>query len=1440
MNTLDVSRHLDQPEKRYVSVRLQQGRVLLDGDASEQQVLGEREDARISQDLLGLRGSPDEGFSLGSALPLSPEEQPEQTEPLVPLALLPQEIIRLGDVPTAVRPVSIRAGVHYLGGMRLVLEQPEHIALQRDFLQMGPADLPPLPEPEEEEETPRVPLHALYVLHAWEQTVSAVEDEELLEVALGQETTGRLRWMRRVEVLSQLDPRDTNPTQAWSRFIREIRGKNSLFEEQAGRLSSTGRLALRFSAEQQSEDCGACVQAPAYRFLGANHQTLKIQLRSPEEFVWALDSASTLLCVEVRGLEDPEAELLVTILSDLPDTTLWPVENQVVEILPFAAQLDGVPPVGAESPFFKKVAARTGELARVQRAYHPDSRTIVLERGEAATRMREFISSWDPRHPASCELNWRCPPDTRHFYMRLWHVAEEGGSLTLPVRGQGAGEPLPGTQVIPEFMRPGRAGDYWIFSSRPETRYPATPFALSENPRGIPPTGPVDYYSPLGLVLPVERSSEEEQEEGDEDRVGSVLDARAPVVRLSDRGCVTFSVGDGVRSQGDFLSIQAAIDALPETGGTIQLREGTHRERVVLAWRKSVTIEGCGPQVIWESPRPEEDPALQQSPLPSSPLHLLKMSHVSHIRLRGFAFHSAEDIAVLAMKGCAHIEIRDVQFVAGRRIGRDFVPGSEEMNVPLCLLEACEGVQCTSSTWETSARPAIRARISQQLVFDQLTLVGAAQSQNPPQSPLIDFENCPFVSLRNSVLSSFGQGGVRLRGQGTTDAELRDLAVIVGQHRALVGSPRVVTPARSGIEIEDVERARIVHSTVTLDESRSEYAGIVLQGKELFVEDNRVEALASCWNSPRAHFSPSECEEYRTSAWGGIHVRGGSEGVYIRNNRIFGGVGHGITLGSVAWGGVSGPVVHESVGRGQVATRRDGALAATGLLRSGVTGRLRAPFIARNEGPIRDLQIVGNRIEQMNGNGISVISVLGLPTEESLIELEGIRIESNTIVDNLQAPSDEVTVRDEILPFPASMVGTGLAVQVLPAAAIVLASVERADIRGNVILNNGRDPRLPTSGIFILVGNGLNIASNRIVGNGARAPLDSPRATPPGLLVGVRAGIAVLLAGVGDVSSVRELDGLLDTWGAEFGFDGSSLRVVGNVVQHPEGRALHAVGTGPMIVEGNSLASEGNHGADTLTDANQVGDVVYVMNLGHPSEIDLEREPSEFTEGYLYPSLTLSYLRVESKGFSPRAFFGNSGTLSFQNNQVSLDWEIRRTPKLLGASLSFFPVALISLDHAGVLDNQFSFRLRGRRIRQSPSPTRPALPNYQAPTVGQVLVIGATSNVSRNRFSEALGHTNFSLCSLSHLMTQVTFNQAAHELLVSHEPDFSSGAPLPQEEGSDSSTFPVDDNFQYALRAHNQVLFQPKKQDTLLGVPGMSLTAWRSVRRFMRLIWRQL
>jgi hypothetical protein len=441
-------------------------------------------------------------------------------------------------------------------------------------------------------------------------------------------------------------------------------------------------------------------------------------------------------------------------------------------------------------------------------------------------------------------------------------------------------------------------------------------------------------------------------------------------------------------------------------------------------------------------------------------------------------------------------------------------------------------------------------------------------------------------------------------------------------------------------------------------------------------------------------------------------------------------------------------------------------------------------FLPISEGPVNDVVIADNRIEQMLTNGISVITVLGLRNQGGqLIEVDRARIEGNIIVGNMQRLGDGLPTTSEILPFPASREGSGVTLSVLPFGGIVLgAATGGVDIRNNVIANNGPSQVHPVNGIFILNGDAISISGNRITNNGGIA--SSSANSPP--LPGVRAGIAVMLAGTGSAAALDEISPLLLGHTVRDS-RGSSLRVVGNTVIQNEGRALHAVATGPVSVENNFLSSLGYHGAETTTDRFAIGDVVYIQNLGAPWEtfdialvpLSPPTPPAVIIPGqeppfqdFITPPKTSQFLfnRVRQ---SPRFFVGEGGPILFNNNQVTYDWQYKRVPPAgSNAPLSFFPVALLALDHVGMQNNQFALRLEKSPSATLPTPPHPlpeTRPASGFPTIphayAHVFIIGSTLNASRNRIASGIDHAALSLLTFTELMSQASANQMTHNIV---------------------------------------------------------------------------
>src|SRR5262245_15233669 len=163
MGTTDLSRAAFDARKRYTSVRMQQGRVLLDDDFNEAERIQDEDERRALLDIIGPSGSPDDGFRVENG-----------------------RVNSRGDMT-----FDILAGTLYLGGLRVVNHELEDFAGQPDWLQ----------QPDSERTLPADERLDLVYLEVWRQSVTAVEDAELFEAALaGPDTSTRVRLMWRVHL----------------------------------------------------------------------------------------------------------------------------------------------------------------------------------------------------------------------------------------------------------------------------------------------------------------------------------------------------------------------------------------------------------------------------------------------------------------------------------------------------------------------------------------------------------------------------------------------------------------------------------------------------------------------------------------------------------------------------------------------------------------------------------------------------------------------------------------------------------------------------------------------------------------------------------------------------------------------------------------------------------------------------------------------------------------------------------------------------------------------------------------------------------------------------------------------------------------------------------------------------------------------------------------
>jgi len=1432
MATPDITRFLKQPGKQYVGARLQQGRILGDADFNEGVWLREEDRRRALLDFVGVRGAPDFGFSICQPFP-NPTVPPPVAIPLAPQDELQQASFTFdgdGD-ETSLLPLSIQKGAFYLGGMRFEMDAPESFMFQRDFLQMKSADIPTLPAAGDVGQT-------LYFLNAWEQDVGVVEDPEFREPALGgSETSVRVRRMRRVEAVNT-DALDC--ATAFTNAMAEIAGPNASFDPVTGELVSTGTLRLTFDPAAANPSCSDCNPPQSGAYLGADNQTIRIMLTDADHFVWAFDNAAPLYRARISNILasplDP-AGVKITLVTPPADEEHFPLVNRVVEILPFAALLDGSDnPSATADPAFNKAPAEIGAFTRVVEAYDPGTQSFRVDPFQGIPEAAAFVHQWDPNHPDHDRLNVvpsTGDPTDQFVYVRFWHQATShaGVDTQLAIDADGTGPILDPTGVQPIFPSPGRAGDFWVAAVRPETPNPIIPIDLQQSPNGMPPDGPRHFYAPLTLVQVTTTG-----EEGTTEVVDAVSDCRRLVRPTGDDECSTVTVGACFGSAGDFNSINDAIAALPSDGGVVTIRPGLYRERVVID-RPGVILEGCGENTVLMSPDNGDGFTV------NAVIRLHGDCHGS--RVRSMRIEASEESAIIA-DGAT-----DIGFAALHIIGRVTEVGSSSSSssttnastdAPLIVLTSCDTITFQAIQIDAQRRPGMLMDGCEGLRAESMSLEGAFDTFAAPAGPMITINACTGFKMRDIGIQTFGQVGVSVTGQvpPSRDIELERLTIVSG-----FSSVAPVVPPLSGVDIVFGFNVRLSQSRITmagltkdatLQSPFSPFAAVVALGNEIWIEDNHIEALQNDSQGPRPG----------PAAWGGIQLRGSSTGVVVRGNRIIGGIGHGITLGSVSWVDVNDfNNTRTNLGAGKlliVDQGFDAGWVVSGDFSSFSDDRI-DEFHAVDEGQLSDVAILNNRIEQMSTNGISVLSVLGLPevfsdeTDRALPQVVRIRIDGNVITRNVVRPQKQqpgATFRENLVTEADPRSPVGAAIQSLPLGGIVLATVtDTADIRNNLISGNGLTTvTAAVNGIFILNGEGISIYGNRIQSNGSVA---SSSSVPDR---GVRAGIAIMLAGTGAPASFDLLQEVLFEGGNDLPSDGSSVRIVDNFVTQQEGRAVHVIAAGPVAISGNFLSSAGFHGSDSPEDVFAIGDVVLVEDIGGPWErFDIDDvphttgDPPVFTD-HVGPMQFARYL-LNAVVSSPRFFTGVGGQVLFQNNQVIYDWNIVRTPPASGP-LGIFPVALMTLDHLSITGNHLALHISNFTTDPPPPPPDPGLVGTDVrstPMLAHLFAAGGTVQISANRVAGSVADTLLSIWALGEMATEVTANQTS----LANFFRTNKGGPLvpaatitdPAEQTPDNQVMffepVVDEGFGFFttnLHLFFQLLFRPASMGVPPGPPG--------------------
>jgi hypothetical protein len=528
----DISRVRFDPLRDYAGVVLQQGRLLLDGDFNEYVALLDRRLRAETSDLTSF--GPDPGHA--------------------GVAWVPRQTPDAFRVTVSGGAVSIGRGRMYVDG--LLAENHGGEPLGFDPLLSEPTgtvdtsylEQPYWPTPDT---LPTGGTHLAY-LDVWRREVTHLEEPDLVEVAVGVDTTARWQTVWQV----RLHP--TDGTVTCESDDDDIEGWPAVIGPSAGRLT-TDTIDV-----DPGDD--PCELPPTKGYRGLENQTYRVEVHDggapgTATFKWSRENGSVAI---------PVVELISTTVLRLAtvgrDDVLRVSTGDWVEILDDHYELGQQP--GAMRKVTVDDAARTitftGALpADLQPATAEEiaARHLRIRRWDQSGLVHDATGATltDLDLAGASGLITTPPSDTTQV------VLEHGIVVSFSVAAGGSG-------VF-------RAGDHWIFAAR-------TGDTSLEHLTVAPPLGIHHHYARLGfLTFPDTETS---------------CRRLWPPIPEGDGGCdCTVCVTPESHATG-VLTIQAAIDQVMADGGSVCLAAGVYDlgDGVTVDGARSLRIRGQGPATI--------------------------------------------------------------------------------------------------------------------------------------------------------------------------------------------------------------------------------------------------------------------------------------------------------------------------------------------------------------------------------------------------------------------------------------------------------------------------------------------------------------------------------------------------------------------------------------------------------------------------------------------------------------------------------------------------------------------------------------------------------------------------------------------------------------------------------------------------------------------------
>ena len=563
----DIGRTSD--EQRYQGVVMQQGRVILDRDFNALRQTIDRRIEADALDVIGPDGTPDNGFEIG---PIGGATSP--TSP--PLWVPPPP---LGQPPLNAEDFSISPGTMYVGGQRACFP-PEVPPVEYSYFDQPDWISPKLPV---------TPLTQEFIyLHLLEHDVSAVEDPELKDIALGgPDTTQRLHLVKRVKRLAVTS---ADCAAALGQAQSQWQQMGLAFDPQTMRLVPQATMQVSYS--QPATQIDLCDPVAQGGYLGADNQLIRVQITdggvpgATPELLWGSDNASSLYRATVSTQLSSQTSTAIVLGQSPVDAFHIPQMGQVVEILRCALVIDSEPDeTNPQQPatIVRCMAEASGVTCTVT-AYQPDTRTLSLNQ----VLPPEYLNDTNPLLVRIWQSQIPFTPDGNTSYpLTFADGSSTGVQVTIGVPATTGGQ-----------LQSPPIGAYWMIAVRPSTPQLVYPERFLLSPQ--PPDGPSQWICPLATIDWTNLGSPPSSPVSLDPLFHDCRNSFSNLVELSKRrlgGCCAVTVRPEDLAA-DPMALQNAADQFLDSaqGMAICLTPGTYALSQPLQLNSShsgLTIEAC-------------------------------------------------------------------------------------------------------------------------------------------------------------------------------------------------------------------------------------------------------------------------------------------------------------------------------------------------------------------------------------------------------------------------------------------------------------------------------------------------------------------------------------------------------------------------------------------------------------------------------------------------------------------------------------------------------------------------------------------------------------------------------------------------------------------------------------------------------------------------------